>query len=208
MRTRGQRRIRRTKSQLSEPTLLSPAQMLGLIVFGAFLCIALWVAFAQQSSLETSTSPEPISPVRPLDVPQEQIATSVRQPEENNRSEPFASSAVITFQRCGRIRTNCVVDGDTFWYQGVKIRVADVDAPEIGKPRCSREYELGILATAYLVKFLNEGNFELNRTAGRNQDRYGRELYVLKRGERTFGDELLERGLGHRWVGHKQSWCG
>ncbi|HEV7435057.1 MAG TPA: hypothetical protein VGO22_09340, partial [Pseudorhizobium sp.] len=31
-------------------------------------------------------------------------------------------------------RWNCVVDGDTFWLQGVKIRIADIDTPELSPP--------------------------------------------------------------------------
>lgn len=30
----------------------------------------------------------------------------------------------------GPIRANCVVDGDTFWFEGTKISVADIDAPD------------------------------------------------------------------------------
>ena len=31
--------------------------------------------------------------------------------------------------------SNCVVDGDTIWMDGIKIRVADIDAPETHPPR-------------------------------------------------------------------------
>lgn len=31
----------------------------------------------------------------------------------------------------GPVRVNCVVDGDTLWFRGDKIRIADIDAPEI-----------------------------------------------------------------------------
>src|SRR6185369_6931931 len=41
---------------------------------------------------------------------------------------------------------NCVVDGDTFWMDGVKIRIADIDAPETHPPHCARERELGFAA--------------------------------------------------------------
>ena len=34
---------------------------------------------------------------------------------------------------------NCVVDGDTIWLSGVKIRMADYDTPEIGEPKCAAE---------------------------------------------------------------------
>ncbi len=41
------------------------------------------------------------------------------------------------FSLCdGPVRVNCVVDGDTFWFRGDKIRIADIDAPEIVSPRC------------------------------------------------------------------------
>lgn len=30
----------------------------------------------------------------------------------------------------GPLRTTCVVDGDTIWMGGVKIRIADIDTPE------------------------------------------------------------------------------
>ena len=32
---------------------------------------------------------------------------------------------------------NCVVDGDTIWLQGTKIRIADIDAPETHEPLSS-----------------------------------------------------------------------
>ena len=44
------------------------------------------------------------------------------------------------FSLCdGPVRVNCVVDGDTFWFRGDKIRIADIDAPEIVAPRCRDE---------------------------------------------------------------------
>jgi endonuclease YncB( thermonuclease family) len=45
---------------------------------------------------------------------------------------------------------NCVVDGDTIWIDGEKIRVADIDAPETHAPRCRAEAELGRRATLRL----------------------------------------------------------
>lgn len=40
----------------------------------------------------------------------------------------------------------CLVDGDTGWERGVKWRLSDVDAPEISKPSCARELQLGLAA--------------------------------------------------------------
>ena len=34
---------------------------------------------------------------------------------------------------------NCVVDGDTFWFEGQKYRVADIDTPETHPARCAED---------------------------------------------------------------------
>ncbi|MFN5759147.1 MAG: thermonuclease family protein, partial [Sphingomonadaceae bacterium] len=73
---------------------------------------------------------------------------------------------------------NCVVDGDTVWLAGEKIRVADIDAPETHPARCPREAELGRAATLRLQALLNSGPVQLG-TIKRDQDRYGRKLRLL-----------------------------
>lgn len=47
-------------------------------------------------------------------------------------------------------RTTCVVDGDTFWLDGIKYRISDIDTPEISEPRCAEEKALGEQATIRL----------------------------------------------------------
>ena len=34
---------------------------------------------------------------------------------------------------------DCVVDGDTAWIGGTKVRIADIDTPEAHRPRCAEE---------------------------------------------------------------------
>jgi endonuclease YncB( thermonuclease family) len=102
--------------------------------------------------------------------------------------------------------TNCVVDGDTIWMDGVKIRVADIDAPETHPPRCQRERELGRKATARLQEILNAGPF-VAETQGRAQDRYGRQLRVLVRGGGSLGAALVSEGLARPWDGGRHPWC-
>ncbi len=60
----------------------------------------------------------------------------------------------------GPVRVTCVVDGDTFWLDGTKIRVADIDAPEIGEPKCASERALGERTKLRLREMLNAGAFE------------------------------------------------
>jgi len=103
--------------------------------------------------------------------------------------------------------TNCVVDGDTVWMDGVKIRVADIDAPETHPPRCAYEAELGNRATERLYQLVNHGPFTAELTGSRDEDRYGRKLRVLMRNGQSLGGVLVQEGLARPWQGSRQPWC-
>jgi endonuclease YncB( thermonuclease family) len=113
------------------------------------------------------------------------------------------------FVRCSTApRIDCVVDGDTFWYRGAKIRIADINAPETGHPACAIEARLGASATAALLALLNAGPFSLARwTDGRERDRYGRLLRVVSRHGASLGDTLQRAGLAEPWRGRRGDWC-
>lgn len=98
-----------------------------------------------------------------------------------------------------------VVDGDTFWYEGVKIRIADIDTPEVAA-RCPAEARLAARATDRMRELLSAGPFEL-RSVDRDEDRYGRKLRVVTRGGRSLGDQLVAEGLARTWTGRRQPWC-
>lgn len=102
--------------------------------------------------------------------------------------------------------TNCVVDGDTFWMDGEKIRIADIDAPETHPSRCAEEARLGTAATDRLQVLLNLGPVEL-AAADRDTDRYGRKLRIVQRDGRSIGAMLVDEGLARRWGGSRQPWC-
>jgi endonuclease YncB( thermonuclease family) len=104
-------------------------------------------------------------------------------------------------------RTTCVIDGDTLWLRGEKIRVADIDTPEIIEPKCAAERQLGNRATSRFVALLHEGPFELHAWPGRDVDRYGRKLRVLVRDGRSLGDVLVAEGLARTWSGRREPWC-
>lgn len=103
---------------------------------------------------------------------------------------------------------NCVVDGDTFWMAGTKIRIADIDAPETHPARCAREAELGAAATRRLHALLNSGPVTLE-AIGRDSDRYGRQLRVVSIDGRGVGDTLVAESLARRYAGgYREGWCG
>ena len=105
-------------------------------------------------------------------------------------------------------RQNCVVDGDTIRYAGQKIRLADIDAPEISSPQCASEAALGQRAKQRLVALINAGPFEVVPAGGHDIDRYGRQLRIIRRDGRSLGDILVAEGLARRWSGARRSWCG
>lgn len=106
----------------------------------------------------------------------------------------------------GPIRANCVVDGDTFWFEGIKIRIADIDAPEISQPQCAGERQAGVAARTFLLEILNDGSFSL--LAGwRDEDHYGRKLRIVAREEQSLGERLIAEGLARSWDGQRLGWC-
>jgi endonuclease YncB( thermonuclease family) len=121
---------------------------------------------------------------------------------------PAVKVAARRFPICGaRARTDCVVDGDTLWLAGTKIRIADINTPELSSPACAAERRLGERATLRLQSLLEAGPFEL-RAQGRDADRYGRKLRILVRNGRSLGEVLVAEGLAHPWNGGRESWCG
>ncbi len=128
-----------------------------------------------------------------------------------NAPKPAALPATrlsgLTFPICGEgPGGNCVIDGDTFVLNGKAIRVADIDTPESGDPKCRREAMLAEKATRRLQQLLNAGPLEL-RAISRDQDIYGRQLRTVHRDGRSIGDALIAEGLARRWTGAKKSWC-
>jgi micrococcal nuclease len=103
-------------------------------------------------------------------------------------------------------RVTCVVDGDTFWYHGDKIRIADINAPEVSHPSCRYEAALGQRATERLLALLNQGPFTL-QSIDRNHDKYGRLLRTVTRDGASVGGELVREGLAEKWKGYRGNWC-
>jgi endonuclease YncB( thermonuclease family) len=137
-------------------------------------------------------------------------------PTDTSRRTPAASPAMEAHVAPGTSRRftichtgggiDCVVDGDTLWVGGEKIRVADIDAPETHPPRCAYEADLGDRATRRLAELVNAAPFEL-RIADRDVDRYGRKLRVIVRNGRSLGDQLVAEGLARTWEGRRRPWC-
>jgi micrococcal nuclease len=100
-----------------------------------------------------------------------------------------------------------VIDGDTFDYGGTRVRIADIDTPELAG-RCAEEVALAARATARLRTLLAAGPFELHPSGdGRDADIYGRKLRIVTRHGRSVGGQLVAEGLARIWTGRRQPWC-
>ena len=102
--------------------------------------------------------------------------------------------------------TNCVVDGDTIWIRGQKVRVADIDAPETHDYRCQGEEVLGNRATQRLIQLVNSGSVTM-RPIDRDEDVYGRKLRIVMVDGTSVGDTLVSEGLARYYEGGRKPWC-
>ena len=100
-------------------------------------------------------------------------------------------------------RVTCVVDGDTIWWRGEKIRILDIDTPETDHAECLAERMLGELATERLAELL-DGEIRIERE---RNDRYGRTLARVFVDGQNASLILIEEGYALEWRGSQWDWC-
>lgn len=119
------------------------------------------------------------------------------------------TQAAYDFRHCeGSWSSFCVIDGDTLYLDGVRLRIADIDAPEVFSPECTREAEIGRQATQRMLQLVNAGPFSIETAGSRDEDVYGRKLRILVRDGRSLGGILVEEGLARDYRGPDRGWCG
>jgi micrococcal nuclease len=102
--------------------------------------------------------------------------------------------------------TNCVVDGDTFYIGGAKVRIAGIDAPETHDYGCGSELALGDRATAELQALLNSGAVTMT-SIDRDRDRYGRLLRNVQVDGADVGETMVGDGVAREYGGGRRPWC-
>ena len=102
-------------------------------------------------------------------------------------------------------------DGDTCYVtldgQNEKIRLLELDTPEISKPKCDAELELGLNARDYVNDLIKNAETIEFKTA-HERDYFGRILsYLIINGE-DVSALLIKNSLGAVYKkGHKMDWC-
>ncbi|MCR9077664.1 MAG: thermonuclease family protein [Hyphomonadaceae bacterium] len=109
-------------------------------------------------------------------------------------------------------------DGDSGRIDGMKFRLANVDAPETGGvgarggAKCEAEREIGFDAKAFMVELTRDA--ELVITSNSGPDRYEREVITLAANGVDVGEAGIEAGhlgpwphKGRRALAKKPDWC-
>jgi len=104
----------------------------------------------------------------------------------------------------GGKRITCVVDGDTIWIEGEKIRIQGFNTPEV-QGQCRREKELAKRATRELQAILSSGPITITRTG---KDRYKRTLATIRNSSGDITNLMIAKGVAHEWRGRREGWCG
>lgn len=176
----------------------------GLGVWRTFIMLAAWTAIGSGAALMyRQTGGIDIYRLTGL---VDTGTTSAYQPEE----VPVFHGGVAPrpMPLCGSDRrVNCVVDGDTLWLDGEKIRIVNIDAPEV-KGRCRAESLRAQTATRVLAALLSNRPIRLEREG---RDRFGRTLASLVTSEGDVGSALVQQRLAVHWRGRREpaeTWCG
>lgn len=111
----------------------------------------------------------------------------------------------IEFPMCGDAkRVTCVVDGDTFWLKGEKIRPEGFDAPEMGPPKCRKEAPLARASAAELARVLSSGEITIER----HGTSFDRRLAVVRVDGVDIAELMIASGLARPYVPGTPAWCG
>jgi endonuclease YncB( thermonuclease family) len=104
-------------------------------------------------------------------------------------------------------KVTCVVDGDTIWQDGVKMRLLDIDTPETFQAQCDRERFLGERAKLRLQALMTRGyHIADGGEKDRTSDRRSLVRIMLPDG-RDAGRVLLREGLAQPWPNKGNRWC-
>jgi len=96
---------------------------------------------------------------------------------------------VITLAALFYIATPYAIDGDTVYVEGERVRLVQVDTPELGTcyARQAKEYTQNFLNSEGPITLVRDTNLD-------NKDTYGRSLRYLFKDERNLNLELVRNG--------------
>ncbi len=186
---------------------LKPKLMEGEHVAAASLASHMPVEKPKAQSSSTFHSQASAMPVPPASVPTPSVSVPVIPVSAPKPSlAPAPTTAAESFGFCGDgPHFNCVVDGDTFWVRGSKIRIADIEAPPVEASACAEAKSRGTAAKLRLLALLNQGAFALQANAS-EPDKDGLKMRTLYRQGHSIGMQMISEGLAQP-AGSHRAWC-
>ncbi len=101
-------------------------------------------------------------------------------------------------------RYTCVVDGDTLWYDGTRMKLMGIDTPEVDG-KCELERRLAAEATGALIALLNGG---VRSIKAHGRDRYRRPLVTITTDRGDVGQAMIAGGFAMPFGNpDKWKWC-
>ena len=103
-----------------------------------------------------------------------------------------------------------MLDGDTVEISGNRIRIANIDAPELHQAKCDAERRLAIVARNRMAEILVGGTIIVHPgdpKDGRLKDRQGWMLAAITVDGKDVGDIMIAESLARPWEGKRQPWC-
>ncbi len=117
---------------------------------------------------------------------------------------PAAAAKEGRFRQCYNGGINCVLDGDTIYFDRQKVEIAGIEAPLSRGAQCPFEKDRGIDAAVRLAALLNSGEVTVSKPF---RDGYGRVVSTVMVNGKDAGSQMISAGLGRRYFGQKKDWC-
>ena len=104
-------------------------------------------------------------------------------------------------------RSPYAIDGDTLIFGRERVRIANLDAPDVGRhAHCAHEQRLGEAARSFARSLVrNARRIDVVEREGR--DRYGRTIARVLIDGRDFAQIMIQTGHGRPWRGRSSNWC-
>lgn len=126
--------------------------------------------------------------------------------------EPAAAQPRPQIAKCipGQTRATdeyCLVDGDTIWIDGEKLRMEGYDTPEPQTHICGGDAEIALAqrASDRVIELLNSNDWTVEY--GKPDNTGTRTLVTIRIAGRDIGDILIAERLARAWPDGEEWWC-
>jgi endonuclease YncB( thermonuclease family) len=120
-----------------------------------------------------------------------------------SKDDPEAAARATEFRQCYEGGANCVVDGQTIYAAGQRIKIAGMVAPGIDQASCEGERDRGIEAAVGLASLLNRGRVVVGPPVRDAEGTWRRKVEV---GGRDVAAAMIAANLARPEYGPR-SWC-